>query len=181
MKNAIKYILILIIFVLILFIILNFYKSKKNIFDDITILGLWDNKITKNEYELTSQNSIEIDVFSTINNRYNRKIAPGSKGNFVIRFKRPMNSNYKINISEKTAKPRNLVFTIGNQKYISIKEMEQVINEKFINEEKLTINWEWKYYIDEMHDVQDTEDGEKIKKYIFELEAIVEEEERMEI
>lgn len=180
MKKSIKYILILIILVII-FIILNFYKSKKNIFEDIMILGLWSSNDIKNEYEIDSQNAVNIDIFSTINNKYNKKIAPGSKGSFVVKFKRPINSNYKISITEKTPKPKNLVFSIESQKYLSLEEMENVINEKFINTEKITINWEWKYYIDESHDIQDTKNGEEAQKYLFEIEAIVEEQEREEI
>lgn len=180
MKNAIRYILILIILVII-FIILNFYKSKKGIFDDIIIFGLWGGNSIKNEYEINFQNTIEIDVFSTINNGYNKMIAPGSKGSFAIKFKRPANSSYKINITEKTSKPQNLIFSIENRKYLSLKEMEDVINKKFINTDRITINWEWKYYIDEVHDMQDTKDGERVQKYLFEIEAIVEKEERTEI
>ena len=141
MKNAIKYILILIILILI-FIILNFYKSKKDIFDDIMIFELWGGNSIKKEYEINSQNTIE---------------------------------------TEKTSKPQNLVFSIENRKYLSLKEMEDVINKKFINTDRITINWEWKYYIDEIHDIQDTKDGERVQKYLFEIEAIVEEEERTEI
>lgn len=180
MKNTVRYILILIILVII-FIILNFCKLKKDIFDDIMILGLWSGDGIKNEYEINSQDSVHIDVFSTINTRYNKKIAPGSKGSFIIKFKRPENSNYKINVTEKTSKPQNLVFSIENQKYLSLEEVEKAINEKFINTEKITINWEWKYYIDEIHDIQDTKDGKENQKYIFEIEAIIEEGERTEI
>ena len=54
--------------------------------------------------------------------------------------------------------------------------MEDIINEKFLNTEKITINWEWKYYIDNIHDIQDTKDGENAKTYIFEIETFVEEE-----
>lgn len=180
MKNSLKNILILVILVII-FIILNFYKSKKNIFDDITILALWDNSGTKNEYQIISQNTVEIDVFTSINNKMYKKIAPGSKGCFAIKFKRPLNSNYIININEKTAKPKNLFFTIENKTYSTLEEMEDVINEKFKNTEEITINWEWKYYIDENHDVEDTRDGENAQRYIFEINAIVEDQERTEI
>lgn len=180
MKNTTKYILILIILVII-FIILNFYKSKKNIFEDIMIFGLWGGNGIKNEYEINTQEPTHIDVFSTINNRYNKKIAPGSKGSFTIKFKRPADWNYKIIITERTSKPQNLVFSIGNQSFLSLEEMEEVINEKFMNTEKITISWEWKYYIDEIHDIQDTKEGEEAQKYLFEIEAIVEEQERTEI
>lgn len=68
MKNAIRYILILTVLVII-FIILNFYKSKKNIFEDIMIFRLWGGNSIKNEYGINSQNTVEIDVFSTTNNK----------------------------------------------------------------------------------------------------------------
>lgn len=182
MKNILRNILILIILVII-FIILNFYKSKKNIFDDITILGLWDDVgfENENEYELTSENTVEIDVFTTINNKIYKKIAPGSKGSIIIKFKRPQNLNYTINVIEKTSKPQNLVFYIENKKYTTLEDMEYIINQKFKNTEKITINWEWKYYIDEKHDMQDTNDGQKADKFLFEISAIVEDQERTEI
>ena len=115
MKNIIKIILILIILVTI-FIILIFYKSNKSILDDIMIFGLWDDIGVKNEYEINLENTVEIDVFTTFNKKMYKKIAPGSKGSFIIKFKRPQNSKYKINITEKTSKPQNLAFTVENKK-----------------------------------------------------------------
>ena len=90
MKKTIKYILILIIFIII-FIILKFCKSNKDIFNDIIIFGFWNDIGVKNEYEITSQDIVEIDVFTTTNNNLYKKIAPGSKGSFIIKFKRPQN------------------------------------------------------------------------------------------
>jgi len=180
MKNILKYILILIIFIII-FIILYFYKSKKNIFEDITILGLWNDLGAKNEYEIIPQNTVEIDVFKTINKKRYKKIAPGSSGSFTINFKRPLNLNYKINIIENASKPKNLVFSIENKKYTTLEEMENVINKKFIDTDKITINWEWKYYTDENNDIQDTKDGQNAQIYIFKINAIVEDWERTEI
>lgn len=180
MKNIVKYFLILIILVII-FIILNFYKINKIIFNDITILGFWEDSGAKNEYELISQNTVEIDIFATINKKMYKKIAPGSSGSFIIKFKRPLNSNYTINIIEKTSKPENLVFSIENKTYTTLEEMENVINKKFMSTEKVTINWEWKYYIDEAHDAQDTKDGQIAQKYLFDINVIVEDQERIEI
>lgn len=177
MKNSLRYILILTILIITV-IILNFYKSNKIIFEDIMILGLWNNSGTKNEYEVTLENGVEIDVFMTNNNKIHKKIAPGSKGSFIIKFKRPSNSSYKIDVIEKTSKPQNLVFIIENNKYKSLEEIEDIINKKFANNEEITINWEWKYYSDEIHDIQDTKDGEDAQKYLFEIIAITEEEER---
>lgn len=175
MRNIIKYILILIILVII-FVILKFCKSNKNIFDDIIIFGLWDEIGAKNEYEIVPQDTTEIDVFSTINNTLYKKIAPGSSGSFTIKFKKPAKSHYKIVINEKTAKPENLVFILDNQRYKSLKEIENIINEKFFDTSKIKINWEWEYYINGIQDIQDTSDGEKAQKYIFEINAIIEEE-----
>ena len=180
MKNIVKYIWILIILVII-FIILNFYKSNKNILNDIMILGLWDYSETENQYEINLQDAVEIDLFTTINHSVYKKIAPGSSGNFIIKFKRPENVNYEIKIIEKTSKPQNLIFFIENKKYTSLKEMEEVINEEFLNTEKISIHWEWKYYIDDAHDVQDTNDGQNAQRYLFEINAIVEERTENEI
>lgn len=172
MRGVIRNILILLILVL-TFLILKFYKTSKNVFDDIIILGLWDK--SQNEYEIDLQNPVQIDVFSTIYNKKYKKIAPGSKGGFVIKFKRLSEFNYSIKINEKTSKPQNLVFILENKIYKSLKDMEEVINEKFMNTETLNINWEWKYFVDEKHDIQDTEDGMVAQNYIFELEVICEE------
>ena len=59
--------------------------------------------------------------------------------------------------------------------------MEDIINEKFIDSDKITINWEWKYYISDIQDIQDTQDGERAQKYLFEIKAIIEEQERTQI
>jgi len=171
MKNIIKYSLIL-ISLFIIFIILNFFKSKKSIFNDIMIFSLWDNLETK--YEIGLQDKVEIDVFTTIRNNIYKKVAPGTSGEFIIKFKRPTNSNYKIQIKEKTKKPKNLIFIVGNHKYSSIEDMEQLINEMFINTEQIAIKWEWRYFINDFQDIQDTKDGVQAQKYIFEIETIIE-------
>lgn len=171
MRRIIKYILI---FLVLIFIILNFFKQNQNIINDIIIFGLWANSERKSEYEINSETSIEIDLFTTTTNNIYKKIAPGSKGNFVIKFKRPLNSKFKIEINERTSKPQNLVFIMNNNKYKSLKEMENIINEEFKNNEKLTINWELKYYLDDIHDIQDSKDGKNAQRYLFEINAFIE-------
>jgi len=177
MRKFLKYMLIL-VFLVLIFIILNILNSKNNIYDDILILGLWNDIGYKNKYEITSEDFVVIDIFSTINKKRYKKIAPGSSGSFLIKFKRPLNSNYQINIIEKTKKPQNLVFILDNKKYTSLEELEEKVNEKFINTEKIIINWEWEYYISKNKDIQDTEDGQNAERYLFEVCAIVEREER---
>ena len=174
MKNIIKHSWILIIMVII-FLILNFYKSNKKILEDIMVFGLWDYSSAENEYKLSLQKTVEIDVFMTIKNNIYKKMAPGSSGSFILKFKRPENSDYKIINTEKTSKPQNLIFFIGNKKYNSLKEMEYIINEKFSNTDKITVYWEWEYYIVDVYDLQDTNDGKNAQSYLFEINAIVEE------
>ena len=67
------------------------------------------------------------------------------------------------------------------KQYNSMEDMEEIINKKFMNTDEITINWEWKYYINEIEDIADTRDGEIAQKYIFEIIAVVEELERVEI
>ena len=179
MKRTITYILILIILFTI-FIILKFYKSDKNVFDDITIFSLWNNSQSGNEYEISLKDKVEIDVFTTINNNRYKKIAPGCKGEFVLKFSRPMDIDYYIEINEKTSKPQNLIFIFENRKYKSIKELEYIINEKFADAEKISINWEWKYYVNEIQDMQDTADGQMAQKYLFEIKVIMEDKKGLE-
>lgn len=179
-KKIIKYIFVLSILIII-FVISNFYKSDNDFFEDIITFGLWKSNNSQNEYNINKNTITEIDVFTTIYRNKYKKIAPGSKGSFVITLKRPKGEIYDIEIKEKTSKPKNLFFIIDNKKYSSIEDMENIIEEKFSNSEKIIINWEWDYCISDTHDIQDTIDGEKGGSYIFEIETIIEDLERMKI
>jgi len=72
--------------------------------------------------------SLIIIIFATINNTY-KKIAPGTKGNFVIKFRRPANSKYKIKINERISKPDNLYFINDIQDTKDAKNLEKYIFE----------------------------------------------------
>lgn len=171
-KKIKKYIFVLSILIII-FVILNFYKSDNNFFDDIITFGLWKSNNSQNEYKINNNTITEIDVFTTINRNKYKKIAPGSKGKFIITFKKPKEKFYNIKIKEKTSKPKNMYFMLDNKKYSSIEDMEIIIEEKLNNSDKVTINWEWEYYISENNDIQDTIDGENGGSYIFEIETII--------
>lgn len=166
MKKIIIYICILNVLIMLFFKI--YYNSNNKIYEDITILGILNDFKQENEYKITCNKTLEVDVFTTINNIY-KKIAPGSRGSFSICFKNPLKSEYEINIVEKTKKPKNLVFMIENKIYKTIEEVEKKINECFVNEDKVIIDWEWQYYINENFDSMDTEDGEIAQKYAFEV------------
>ena len=60
MKKIIIYSLVIIILNLV-FINPKFLNSKE-IFNDIMILGLWDGKLWKNQYEIGEQKTVEIDT-----------------------------------------------------------------------------------------------------------------------
>lgn len=178
MQNKIKKrILILMILILVIIILTSNKFSKNIIFDDILIFGLWENNANQNEYEINLQNSIQIDIFKTIynGNKSHKKIAPGSRGSFTIKIQKADNFDLKINVNENTKKPQNLVFIIDGKTYYWIEEAEDIINKKFNESEKITIDWEWKYETSKINDIQDTKDGQYAQKYIFEIDAIIEE------
>lgn len=174
-----KKIYILIIILILIFIILNIYKSKDIVFDDISIFSLWNDLGENQEYKINpeKQESIEINVFQTVKNSVgiHKKVAPGSFGEFTIKLIKPKEAEYKIKLKDITDKPQNLVFILNGNKYESITEMENKLNIIFQTNNIATIKWEWKYENDEYGNMKDTEDGEKAQKYIFEIKAIIEE------
>ena len=122
-----KRIYLSIIILILMFIILSFLNSKKQIFDDIAIFNLWSDS-DDYEFKINPQEepSLEIDVFQTgrKNKKYNKKIAPGSRGSFVIKLTKPLNAEYEISLKNITNKPQNLVFTLDNRIYNSVMELE---------------------------------------------------------
>ena len=132
-----KKVYILIIILILIIIILNIYKSNKKISDDITIFSLWNN-IVDQEYQINPQNSYEtkIDIFQTISNKNggNKKIAPGSFGKFKIKITKPLDSKCEIQLKNITAKPHNLIYSIGKQQYYSIEKLQEELNK--LNEER---------------------------------------------
>lgn len=179
MKKRI-YILIIIIIVVLIFIILNLRDVDLNEVDDIIIFSLWN----ENNFELNYKNNdkIKIDVFQTAQNstKVHKKIAPGSYGKFTIKITKPESSNCEIVIRDITQKPQNLIFELNGYKYSSIESMAEEINNIFKYENKIDINWKWEYDIDKEADIQDTIDGQRAEKYIFEIMAIIDQDQRGE-
>ena len=189
-----KRIYIVIIILILIFIIFKFYKSNKNVFNDILIFGLWNN-ITENDevintdknnndkkyqYEYVinpqKQSNLQIDMLKTIKNEFgtNQKIAPGSVGEFIIKIDKENNIKSRIIIKDVTKKPENLVFILNGEEFYSIKQLEEKINEIIKETNRIIINWEWKYETNKEQDMQDTKDGKNAQNYIFEVEAILE-------
>lgn len=176
MKKKIWIIIILIIGFIIIFFIKNKVNLANNIFDDLLIFGMWNEN---NTYFLdTNKNSnVQVNLYSTIKggNNMRKKIAPGTKGEFVIILKKDEELNCKVIFTSITKKPKNLEFKLNDKKYNTLNEMEKEINEILKENNRVTINWEWKYDVNDKKDIEDTEDGENLKEYIFNMDTIVEE------
>lgn len=173
MKKKI-YISIIILTSISIFILLIFHKSKLKTFDDIIIFSLWN----ENQYTINPQNNdkVQIDIFQTIQNgtKTNKKIAPGSYGKFTIKLIKPLESSCELFIKELGHKPKNLIFELDGYKYNSIEDMQENINTLFQINDQITINWKWQYDVNNESDLQDTEDGERAGRYIFEITALIE-------
>ena len=125
----------------------------------------------------------EINLASTCNNEtlVNNKIAPGTSGSFNIIVDATgsdVGINYNIAFTEEENKPQNLKFEYNDTEYNSIKELEEdlsgTINAN--DEEKtrtLNVKWKWDYETGsspeeiESNDLVDTQDGQSIKNYTF--------------
>lgn len=170
-----KKVIITLIILILIFIILNFYKSNKNIFNDFIIFSLWQDE---NKYVINPENEegIHIDVLENVynGNKIQTKIAPGSQGKFTIKLKRPVDSQFQLSIKDITRKPQNLVFELENIEYNSIEQMQEQLSNILQERDKAIINWKWKYSNNFEDDMEDTKDGENAQKYIFEIKAIVE-------
>lgn len=169
-----KRIFILIIILILIFIILNLFKSKEDIFDDIMIFSLWRSIGNKNEYIINPQKreTIELNLFNTSD--IYRKIAPGNEGQFILRLIRPKESNFKIYIKGNSAKPQNLLFILDDEIYYNIEDMQEKLNNILQNKDNVTINWKWEYDISQEDNIKDTEDGKEAQKYVFEINALIE-------
>lgn len=154
--------------------LLNLFKAKMNIFDDIMIFNLWNATGDKDEYVINPQKEekIELNVFNTTD--MYEKIAPGSSGQFKIKLIKPQNSDFKIILKETSTKPQNLIFIVDGKKYYNIKDMEESLNKIFQYNDNIIINWIWEYEVSEEKNAKDTEDGEEAQKYAFEIIATIE-------
>ena len=159
MKKQIRKIIYILIIFLVLYIIFFLdNKNKSNIFqDDILFFK-------------------EINFINTINKNtlIHQKIAPGTSGKFEILLETNENIDYKIKFKSKNDKPKNLIFQIEgkDRKYKSLEEMEPELQGEIKETKSIIINWKWEYETNGAKNRQDTEDGEKIKQYQFEIYAI---------
>lgn len=120
----------------------------------------------------------KINLMQTINieNLINRKIEPGTNGNFEIVLNSNYNLEYKIGFISKNAKPRNLQFSIGQKgkKYRTLESLQEELKGNINKYQtiKIPVFWEWEYETDLKGNYEDTKDGENIGKYNFEIYTV---------
>lgn len=101
----------------------------------------------------------------------NKKIAPGSRGEFEIILKSSSRLKYNIWFESKNIKPQNLLFNVKNMKkmYNNIEEIELNGSLNVNTTKKFCIQWLWEYENDTYNNIQDTIDGENISEYNFDI------------
>ena len=169
---------ILILIIVIIFLFKKFYKNQNLTFKDLLIFGMWqeDNVYIVNP---NKTQDIQVNLYKTIEGggKLYKRIAPGTKGEFVIIIKKDPDLKCKIIFTNITKKPKNMQFYLNGKTYNTLEEMQDEINEVLKEKDRVTINWEWKYNLNEQDDIEDTQDGENLKEYVFNMDAIVEDEE----
>lgn len=166
---------ILILIIFIIFLLNSFNKNQNLNFKDLLIFGMWQED---NVYVLDSNKNqeVQVNLYKTIKGggKLYKKIAPGTKGEFVIIIKKDPDLKCKMIFTNITKKPKNLEFYLNGNTYNTLEEMQNEINEVLKEKDRVTINWEWKYSTNEQEDIEDTQDGEKLKEYVFNMDTIVE-------
>ena len=201
LNNKAKILKLLIIFLVIITIII-ILNSNIKLFqsDDYIFLKIFQKTNNENKIDYDNTESEEnyifkvdlknidikqIDLVKTVNKTtcLNKKIAPGTSGNFNILLETNKDSKYKIYFQSVNEKPQNLYFkAIKDGKEIAktqtLEELSEKLDGNIAKKEKIKINiqWYWDFENNKTNsDIQDTEDSKKIKRYQFNLYALGEE------
>ena len=195
MKKVTKYILIILILI---FLIFTFFRLKRtDLMDDFILFKLFSDsnisleKVQKEKLNLNNSKEYPIYEFNvsykktkleginlldTIDNKtlVKEKVAPGTKGEFIIRINSNEDMYYEVYFNSINEKPKNLTFIYNNNKYQTLDELEKDLIGEIRKKETIDIEikWEWEYKINEREDIQDTLDGEKLVNYNFTIETI---------
>ena len=102
-----------------------------------------------------------------------KKIAPGTKGEFVIIIKKDSDLKCKMVFTNITKKPKNLKFYLNGNTYNKWEEMQNEINEVLKENDRITINWDWQYDTNEQENIKNVQDEENLKEYVFRMDTIV--------
>lgn len=196
MKKQKRNIILCIILILIsIFFLFQIKKQQNNKFqDELIFFKLFSPKQKKEnktsqlrnqlnetyEFRVSYQNIDfkKINLMDTVNPKtlIQKKIAPGTEGEFEILLHSNKKMNYRIKFKSKNQKPKNLKFKMKgkDREYNQLEEMEEDLTGVIEGNKKLIIQWKWNYEKDETQDLQDTKDGETIKEYNFTIYTIAE-------
>ncbi len=190
--------LIIVIILVIIIVILFIFMRKSNIFnfqEDFIFFKIFNNSKQNNtninsDIEHTENKNYifnvkydnlelkNINLGETINPKtlIKEKIAPGTEGNFNIILKSNEILNYQIKFVSKNTKPKNLKFYKENDKksYNSLEELENELVGSLepYKDKIIKINWKWEYSMNNIKDLEDTKDGQFIRKYNFNIYVI---------
>lgn len=189
------FLLVILMIIIVIFLVLNRKDPNNKFQDELIFFKLFSSGQGENENTLPSKNQNKssyqpyifqvsyhnidfknIYLADTINDKVKvrEKIAPGTEGKFEIILQANQNINYQIMFKSQNDKPKNLNFIIEgkDKKYTRLEDMEQDLKGEMTGNKRITIHWRWEYEINQTEDVQDTQDGQKIKQYYFTISAI---------
>ena len=115
----------------------------------------------------------------------NGKIAPGTSGTFNIIIDATTSEvgiDYKVEFENEQNKPTNLLYYYGEKQYTSLAELQKDLTGTIDADDEnktitLNIRWEWKYETENRQNITendkiDTNEGETIQKYTFNVNVI---------
>lgn len=130
-----------------------------------------------------------VRLASTVNDQtlVNNKIAPGTKGSFVIKVDgrgSDVGIKYNFKLQKETQKPSNLLFTYSGITFRNLSELLEAAGgtidanaDENAKVKQVVINWQWPYQTqttsseEELaeNDREDTQDGMNISNYSFDI------------
>lgn len=152
----------------------NTINNKKIINTKRTKVKENNSVFLKVEYKDFDFKNINLEDTIDNNTLINEKVAPGTKGEFEIIISSNEDLNYQIKFQSRNQKPANMKFYIKGQdeRFNSLEELEENLKGviKKYTQKTIYINWEWSY--ESNNDEQDTNDGNNLKIYNFDIYTI---------
>lgn len=188
MKKKIKILFLSFIIIILILLFILSKNIKKDSFDDIIIFKLFSQTNSNNENEKSNkyifnftkekQISLKINLVETIDleRLVNKKIEPGTKGEFELVLNSNKDLYYKMEVKSLNKKPENLFFSIKGEveQYKTLEELAMNLQGKISKKEykSIFVEWKWNYQNGSKADIQDTNDGINLKQYNFLINAI---------
>lgn len=168
--------------VMIIFLIISFFIGRITENKKICSINKNTSKIAKWVFEVNGgeEDVKEVSILKPDNNIVeDNKIAPGSKGNFQICInskESEVKIKYQIKFENEKNKPRNLKYRFDGKFVDNIKEIEPLLTGNLDSKDyqkQYIIEWEWINKSENPnHDIIDTEDGQKLDEYTFDIIVI---------